>query len=279
MFGSKRSVQELKKMHESLRDSFGHVRGDMQALADWVQYLHQRDQHILATIHHHQKHTHHQLRQVHGKIPDVAELHSKMGHHHRRLNDVEAEMTKVHKVERQLKEVQQEIEDLPKIKADLKQLVDYYYKYEEALKKVEDLDSEIVSIHGKLEKIEAQPKHAPNHQMQEQPVTKELGEITELRSRLAQLESTSRQTPMRDKLIKKVTKKSKDYVKNLVLSYIRKYERVSGLRLREMVVEEQGLASKSSFYRILEEIELLEEVEVIRQGKEKHFFYKLLKHA
>jgi len=44
-----------------------------------------------------------------------------------------------------------------------------------------------------------------------------------------------------------------------------------------MVVIEQGLCSKSSFYRILEEMELLEEIEVARRGKENFYLYKAVK--
>ena len=44
-----------------------------------------------------------------------------------------------------------------------------------------------------------------------------------------------------------------------------------------MIVAEQGLCSKSSFYRILEEIENLEEVDVINKGREKYYLYKAVK--
>ena len=52
---------------------------------------------------------------------------------------------------------------------------------------------------------------------------------------------------------------------------------MSALQLKEMVVEEQGLCSKSSFYRILEEIESLDEIVTIKKGKEKHYMAKKIK--
>jgi hypothetical protein len=82
----------------------------------------------------------------------------------------------------------------------------------------------------------------------------------------------------KEKIAQKIRKSSKEYVKNLTLNLIRKYERISGLKLREIIVEEQGLSSKSSFYRILEEIEKTEEdLAIMREGKEKIFISKLAK--
>lgn len=56
---------------------------------------------------------------------------------------------------------------------------------------------------------------------------------------------------------------------------IHKYEKISAHQLREMIVEEQGLCSKSSFYRILEEIEELSDISTVWQGKEKSYLTKI----
>jgi len=75
--------------------------------------------------------------------------------------------------------------------------------------------------------------------------------------------------------VKKVARHSKDYVKNLILSAISRYDQISAMQLREMVVEEQGLCSKSTFYRILEEIEAEDRVEMVAQGKEKAYLPRI----
>jgi hypothetical protein len=80
---------------------------------------------------------------------------------------------------------------------------------------------------------------------------------------------------LREKIVKKVARRSKDYIKGLLLSAITKYDQISALQLREMIVEEQGLCSKSTFYRILEEIEEEESVSMISRGKEKAYMPKL----
>ena len=60
---------------------------------------------------------------------------------------------------------------------------------------------------------------------------------------------------------------------------IQKYESISSLKLREIVIEEQGLCSKSSFYRLLTELEESGEVDVARQGTEKLYLSKLVKRS
>ena len=74
--------------------------------------------------------------------------------------------------------------------------------------------------------------------------------------------------------MKKLTRNSKRYVKNIVLSYIQKYEQIPALQLREIVVDEQGLCSKSSFYRLLGELEQEEVVDVVQEGKEKTYVFR-----
>jgi len=83
----------------------------------------------------------------------------------------------------------------------------------------------------------------------------------------------------KDKLVQKVQKNNHDYIKAMVLSYVKKYEKVSAYQLREMVVEEQNITSKSTFYRILEELEERDDISTIRQGKEKVYLAKLRKTA
>jgi hypothetical protein len=82
---------------------------------------------------------------------------------------------------------------------------------------------------------------------------------------------------LRERLIKKIIKSSKDHVKNLIKNLIIKYGQVSALHLREIIVEEQGLCSKSSFYRILEELETDEDISVIHDKKEKKYSHNAVK--
>lgn len=76
---------------------------------------------------------------------------------------------------------------------------------------------------------------------------------------------------LQERVAKSVMRHSKDYISNMIFSFIQKYGRISGLKLREIVVEEQGLCSKSSFYRILEDLERAKNLNVLVEGKEKVF--------
>jgi hypothetical protein len=90
-------------------------------------------------------------------------------------------------------------------------------------------------------------------------------------------EIVKKKESFRDRLAARIAKNSKEYIKSLITSFIKKYEKISALQLREMIVEEQHLCSKSSFYRMLEEIEKEAEVTVVNQGKEKYYIATVTK--
>lgn len=142
---------------------------------------------------------------------------------------------------------------MPRSPEELKKILEAYYSYEPILNRIKELNTKIEEI-----KLSQQPiKHKIEH----------------LHSRIERIPS---KLSLKEKLIKRITKHSKDYIKNFIISLITKYEKISALQLREIVVEEQGLCSKSSFYRILEEVEQEETIGVIRKNKEKLYQYKAL---
>jgi len=83
----------------------------------------------------------------------------------------------------------------------------------------------------------------------------------------------------KQKLIKKISKNSRKYIKTITLNLIHKYENISALKLREIIVEEQGLCSKSAFYRLLKNLENEEDIETAHHGQEKIYISKLIKRA
>ena len=74
---------------------------------------------------------------------------------------------------------------------------------------------------------------------------------------------------LQQKLLRRIAKHPKAVVKSAILTLIQKYGRLEGTELREMVVEEQQLCSKSSFYRLLEELEKDRLISIVGDGKEK----------
>ena len=169
-----------------------------------------------------------------------------------------------------IKRLTQELSVMPKSPDQIKKIIDSYYSYEGLLGHIQRLNSRVDEL------LQRQP-HPPQRISQHEtiPEKQEVKAISELKERLEKLET--KKLSLKERLIKRLTKNSKDYVKSAIISYIKRYESIPALQLKEMVVDDQALCSKSSFYRILEEIEEMSEIGTIKKGKEKHYFYKAIK--
>lgn len=161
--------------------------------------------------------------------------------------------------EHMISNLSREIESMPKSIEEIKKVIDTYYNFE-------SLSSRLLSVEQKLGEFSRNSNVISAKSDGSE-------KLEELKHRLEKLESKKQN--MRERIIKRVTKNSRDYVKSVIVSLIKRYEKVSGLQLKEMVVEDQGLCSKSSFYRMLSEIEESSSVEVVRKGKEKYYFNRL----
>ena len=173
-----------------------------------------------------------------------------------------------------VKHLNDELSTIPRRPEDIKRIVDSYYSYENILAKISILNSrvdELIARHQAQDLTTAQ--QAVQQQLPRQSFMQIEPHIVEIKKRLEKLEH--KKISLKEKLMKRLTKNSKDYVKSIILSYIKKYESISATQLKEMVVDEQALCSKSSFYRLLEEIEALGDIGVIKKGKERQYFYKL----
>jgi tetrahydromethanopterin S-methyltransferase subunit G len=165
--------------------------------------------------------------------------------------------------ENQIKQLKLELSYIPKKPEDIRKIVDSYYSFDNIMERIKMLNEKVDNLAAKG--VSTEPLSAQTHP-----------EIHEISKRLAQLEEQKRAT-IRDKVVKRITRNSKEYVKNLMLSYIRKYTQIGALQLKDMVVYDQGLCSKSSFYRLLDEIEALEDIGTVKKGKQKYYLYKQLK--
>jgi|SRR3989338_4694559 len=164
-----------------------------------------------------------------------------------------------------IRQLQMELSYMPKTREDVRKIIDDYYSFESLMARVKELGSKVEELSQKQPVVERVLRQAPN----------EAADLSNIEKRLEKLEQ--KRMSIKEKIIQRLTRNSKEYIKSVMLSYIRKYERISALQLKDMVVDEQRLCSKSSFYRLLEELEQLEEIGVIKQGKEKHYIAKALK--
>ena len=168
--------------------------------------------------------------------------------------------------EMMLRQLQAELSYVPKTREEIRKIIEDYYSFEEIMDKIRDLNEKV----DELSKKQIIKEYTP------QPVHKELQpDISYIERRLERLEQ--KKLSIREKIMKRLTKNSKEYIKGIIISYIKKYERVSALQLKEIVVDEQNFCSKSSFYRLLEEIEELDDIGVVKQGKEKQYISKAVK--
>jgi len=155
--------------------------------------------------------------------------------------------------EEAIRSLELQLKYMPRSPEELKKILEAYYSYEPILNRIKELNAKVEELKLSQQPIKTKVEH--------------------LHSKIERIPS---KLSLKEKLIKRITKHSKDYIKNFILSLITKYEKISALQLREIVVEEQGLCSKSSFYRILEEVESEESIGAIHKKKEKLYQYKAL---
>jgi len=163
------------------------------------------------------------------------------------LDDYEEEILRQKQM---IERLQAELRSVPKDPETIKRIIDAYYDFDSILERVRQIED-------KLSRLEHQ-KAAPVVQQIRHDV-----------AALPHVAPPSRAQALRDKIVQRITRNSKEYLKGLIMSMITKYGKISALQLREMLVEEQGLASKSSFYRLLEELEDEDAISVVHEGKEK----------
>lgn len=165
--------------------------------------------------------------------------------------------------EQLIKQLQLELSYIPKTREEIRHIIDEYYSFEGIMAKIRDLNNKVEEVARRF-----QVRSLP------QPVHEIAPEIVEVERRLNRLEQ--KRLSMKEKIIKRLTRNSKEYVKGIIISYVKKYERISAVQLKELVVDEQNLCSKSSFYRLLEEIEQLDDIGVVKHGKEKYYISKIV---
>lgn len=153
-------------------------------------------------------------------------------------------------LENKIKRLETELLYMPKNPNDIKNIIDYFYSYDAISDKLKELEHKILVLKEKPDSLELQK------------ITKRLENI-ELR----------RKSNIKNQIVQRINRNSKEYIKSLIISYIQKYSQIGALQLKEMIVTEQGLCSKSSFYRILEELDF-DMIDVLKKGREKIYFYK-----
>ena len=164
-----------------------------------------------------------------------------------------------------IRRLSMELSYVPKTSEDIRRVIDDYYSFDSIMAKIRELNEKMDGI------VRKQQIQADKYTLQTMP-GEQHPDLSYIKKRLEILEH--KKLSMKEGIIKKLTRNSKEYVKSVILSYIKKYEKIAALQLKEIIVDEQNFCSKSSFYRLLEEIEESDDVGVIKHGKEKHYLVK-----
>ena len=155
-----------------------------------------------------------------------------------------------------LAELEKQMYFMPKTREEIKHIIDSYYSFDSLKSRLDYINERIEN----LEKTRQVSYEKPAERVVERQVE--------------YIEKPAQRTKVREQIIRKFVKNSKDYIKSTIFSIIRRYGEISASKLRDMVVDEQGLCSKSSFYRLLSELEKEEELGVVNSGKEKVYLLK-----
>lgn len=265
----------ISNLHDLLFYSFNNVHTDTQNLFSSIQQVHQKTalhEEKLDKIYSHQK--------AFGHFAEELRKIAQSQHHY--LRDIYEKMAKQDAL---IDALQRQLEDAPLNKEKMKETFDELMLLDDLNARIAAIESQIddmqmshsdllrshLELKGKrVELREKSEVQEPISLIHEAPLPAKLHELT---ARLDQLEQ--KRQFAREKIFRKIAKNTKDFVKGIIISTIRKYGSVSAFTLKEMIVLEQGLCSKSSFYRLLEEIEQEPDIGVIREGKEKKYLAKL----
>ncbi len=229
-----KAEQKINQINEVVRKSFVNVKRDTSNIFQWMNFFYRKGM-----------------------------------EHDKRLEEQERVIIEQDK---RLDELEREISYMPKTREEIRKIVDDYYSFETLTGRVRDLTLKVEDLSHKQNVIERGMQKEQIVQKAVQQPSVETPRIDDIQERLEKLEQ--KKVAMKEKIIKRLTRNSKDYIKGVIVSYIKKYDRISALQLKDIIVDEQNLCSKSSFYRLLEELEQIEEIGVIKQGREKHYMHR-----
>mgnify|MGYP001582550476 CR=1 FL=1 len=273
-----RKPDGVERLQQSVEVSFERVKQDTSSMFQWIAQLWQHAAQ--------QERRFAELRSSISALPSTEQVTSRVLDVVERRFDFTGMRDRVRQCERVAIETSRAAHDVEDLRSDVQELSKQVSELQTAQRDRphidveslrEELQSGTAALSGKVDALRElqlpvldrlRMMAAEVAQLKRQPVRS-------VRDTPARVERVVVEKPLRSRLqehvLKNVVRNSKEFIRHAILQLILKHERISGLQLRDVIVDEQRLTSKSSFYRILEDVEKEQDVTVVVDGKEKVF--------
>jgi len=170
------------------------------------------------------------------------------------------------KQQQTMQEIAAKLKNAPLSKDEIKQLIDSHYAFDAILGRIKQIEQKIDILSALKKPTAVQP-------LEQAEIPHPA--IQQLRVRAAPVFEEKKGSLLKEQLVKRLVRNSKDYIKSAMLSLIKKYGKLTAIQLRDIIVDEQALCSRSSFYRLLDELESEGQLSAIEQGREKMYLARL----
>lgn len=282
----------VQRINQALTESFTKVKQDVLHVHEWIRFLHKQNEYQAGLI----KELTDELRNAHDRTPSQHEIRTLI---RQEVEDANEGLKKtfsrhlIHNgnavkaaVKRQVHDQMQSVhhqvtkEVNQKMHQVQREVSEHFKRYNETVferlrtmesklapeadvttNKQAEIFERLATVMEKLEQRTSNP--VPQPIIQPQPIVQ--NDYTP--------PTNQGITKLQRQVLRKVQRNSKEYVKNVMLSMIRRYQQLPGLHIKEMLVDEQQLVSKSSLYRLLNELADEGRISVSQDGKEKLYHY------
>ncbi len=277
-FGDKPKEQRLANLHARLTHSFGRVREDTTNLYAWITHLNNK----LDYLHHEVRETKLAITNVSTHLPDTSSVsrqvdnHPGWSHMSNRIAQTEAQMQRVlqshqHSFDQSLR-LNDHIAKIPQLQTEFhEQMAQLHQRISRIQSKLGDQDT---TVH--LDRLEAQISRlkADMEPLKSQVFESHNRQIEAIKQKMEQPVSPAAKPVLHTRILNTLKRNSRAYAHSTILSYVKKHGKISVQQLREILVEEQAILSKSAFYRHIEEVEEMEGVAMVKEGKNKILFFQ-----
>lgn len=261
----------VAQLHVKLENSFARVRSDTMNLYAWINHINNK----LDYLHYQVKHAQHSLNTIHQRTPSGTEIIKQIYSHPGwldfsvRMGKTQAEIERLHQTQKEHKEeLHKRIDQLPAYEFNLEEK---FHTIQDRIARIQErIGDEHFEAH--LDRLDAQMARV---KFDIEPLKSQVFEThhRELEAIKEKMDQKPAKSALHVRLLNTFKRNSKPYAHSMILQYVKKYERITVQRLKEMLVDEQAVLSKSAFYRHIDEVEKSENVAMVKEGKNKVLFY------